>query len=271
MDAPYPFNTADHIDREVEAMLARHRLAAEQAARAGGNGAVRGDVKPWDRDAARQTLRDNLDRVVGYIGSDVRDIIDSCEVAAEHNPDGIVAAILDAMIDFAADTSVKEINAILTALPATTQGADVLGAGARARLLADLALEAKDWRHNSYTRVMLTEWHDRLAAATHEAGVDKTARVNVAVEHTFKSPTAPAGDGLGVLPITDEWLDYIGRWGGRCRECADHDGLCPKGLPCGREEAHAAIRHVLEAVNYGIAHGYLALAPDRPARDGEAS
>lgn len=59
------------------------------------------------------------------------------------------------------------------------------------------------------------------------------------------------------LPINDEWLDYIGRWGGRCLECADYVGICPKGLPCGREEAHAAIRHVLEAVNYGLAHGYL--------------
>ena len=34
-----------------------------------------------------------------------------------------------------------------------------------ARLHDEIGREAKDWRHNAYTRVMLAQWHDRLAAA----------------------------------------------------------------------------------------------------------
>jgi hypothetical protein len=58
------------------------------------------------------------------------------------------------------------------------------------------------------------------------------------------------------IPITKEVIDYIARYGGRCRECADANGVCPSsGLPCSNPEE--AICHVLEAYNYGIKHGFL--------------
>lgn len=51
-------------------------------------------------------------------------------------------------------------------------------------------------------------------------------------------------------------VDYISRYGGRCRDCADEDGVCPhSGLPCGNAEK--AIRHVIKAYNYGISNGFL--------------
>lgn len=53
-------------------------------------------------------------------------------------------------------------------------------------------------------------------------------------------------------------IDYVLRYGGRCRECADHLGLCPTGLPCDVDDAKTAIRWVLKALNYGIANGFLA-------------
>lgn len=58
--------------------------------------------------------------------------------------------------------------------------------------------------------------------------------------------------------VTDEVVDYVLRYGGRCRDCADEDGVCPaSGLPCaGREKA---VRFVLDALSYGLRHGFLKL------------
>ena len=40
-------------------------------------------------------------------------------------------------------------------------------------------------------------------------------------------------------------------YGGRCRDCADCEGICcNSGLPCDGGEARAAIEHVLRAVRY---------------------
>lgn len=67
--------------------------------------------------------------------------------------------------------------------------------------------------------------------------------------------------------VTDEVVDYVLRYGGQCRDCADVNGVCPyTGLPCDVAEAKTAIRHVLKAVNYGITNGFLstALASARP-------
>jgi hypothetical protein len=62
------------------------------------------------------------------------------------------------------------------------------------------------------------------------------------------------------IPVTKEVVSYIARYGPRCRDCADEFGICPSsGLPCG--DAAKAIRHVLEAYNYGLKHGYLSV-PD---------
>lgn len=64
------------------------------------------------------------------------------------------------------------------------------------------------------------------------------------------------------IPVTDENLRYVSRYGGFCRDCADENGTCPvKGLPCDFTESKKAIRRVLEAINYGIEHDFL---PDKP-------
>lgn len=58
------------------------------------------------------------------------------------------------------------------------------------------------------------------------------------------------------IPETQEAVNYIERYGGRCHDCADYNGVCPgSGLPC--SDASKAIRHVLRALNYGIEHGYI--------------
>lgn len=59
------------------------------------------------------------------------------------------------------------------------------------------------------------------------------------------------------IPVDDETLSYVMQYGGRCRDCADHFGVCPGGLPCESDEAKGAIRHVLRAINYGMANGFL--------------
>lgn len=63
-------------------------------------------------------------------------------------------------------------------------------------------------------------------------------------------------------------IDYVLHYGGRCRECADHHGLCPNGLPCDVDDAKTAIRWVLKALNYGIANGFV-VAPPSPAQGTE--
>jgi hypothetical protein len=58
------------------------------------------------------------------------------------------------------------------------------------------------------------------------------------------------------IPVTKEVVDYIARYGGRCHDCADEDGVCPNsGLPC--DGSDKAIRHVLKAYNYGVENGFL--------------
>ena len=56
--------------------------------------------------------------------------------------------------------------------------------------------------------------------------------------------------------VTDEVVEYVSRYGGRCRDCADENGVCPSsGLPCA--DPTKAIRHVLNAYHYGIKHGFI--------------
>ena len=60
--------------------------------------------------------------------------------------------------------------------------------------------------------------------------------------------------------VTDALVGYVERYGGRCRDCGDEDGVCPSsGLPCGG--SGKAIRHVLDALNYGVKHGFVRLSP----------
>jgi hypothetical protein len=73
-----------------------------------------------------------------------------------------------------------------------------------------------------------------------------------AIESAIAAPPAQPA----VPTFTDEHINYIARYGGLCRDCADENGICPsKGLPCGGSEK--AIRHVLQALTYGIRTGHL--------------
>lgn len=63
---------------------------------------------------------------------------------------------------------------------------------------------------------------------------------------------------------TEEVVGYVMRYGGMCRDCADENGICPRaGLPCESSPARKAVRHVIEAVNYGLRHGYLPRAANK--------
>lgn len=62
-------------------------------------------------------------------------------------------------------------------------------------------------------------------------------------------------------------VDYVLRYGGRCRDCADRDGVCETGLPCGVGDAAKVIRHVIGALNYGRSHGFLPASPPAPAAE----
>lgn len=53
-------------------------------------------------------------------------------------------------------------------------------------------------------------------------------------------------------------ISYALHFGGRCRDCADNDGVCPTtGLPCDTKQASEAAQHCLSAWQYGIRHGYI--------------
>lgn len=59
---------------------------------------------------------------------------------------------------------------------------------------------------------------------------------------------------MNILP--KETLDYVNRYGGNCRDCGDHRGVCPNsGLPC--KDREKAIKWVIDAINYGVGAGYL--------------
>lgn len=66
-----------------------------------------------------------------------------------------------------------------------------------------------------------------------------------------------AGQAQQAEPVAfgDDVVQYIGRWGGHCRDCADNMGICHTGLPCG--DGAKAIAHVLSALAYGINNGFL--------------
>jgi len=81
-----------------------------------------------------------------------------------------------------------------------------------------------------------------------------------AIRALAAAPPVSAEEGWRAFAVTEELVDYIGRYGGRCRDCADENGVCPlSGLPCGG--SHKAIRHVLRALSYGVKHGYVKLTP----------
>lgn len=58
------------------------------------------------------------------------------------------------------------------------------------------------------------------------------------------------------MPARDTVIDYVLRYGGRCRDCADENGVCPSsGLPC--SSARRAVEHVIDALAYGVRNGFL--------------
>ena len=67
---------------------------------------------------------------------------------------------------------------------------------------------------------------------------------------------------------THDVVDYIARYGSKCRDCADDGPICPSnGLPCEPDEQRKAIAHVLDALAYGEQNGFIS----RPAAPAEAS
>ena len=57
--------------------------------------------------------------------------------------------------------------------------------------------------------------------------------------------------------FTGEHIDYVASMGGKCRDCADENGICPgTGLPCAGKRL--AIQYVLDAIEYGVKHGFVA-------------
>lgn len=63
---------------------------------------------------------------------------------------------------------------------------------------------------------------------------------------------------------TEAVVGYVIRFGGTCRGCADENGICPSaGLPCDSTSARKAARHVIDAINYGLHHGYLPRAANK--------
>lgn len=58
--------------------------------------------------------------------------------------------------------------------------------------------------------------------------------------------------------MTSELINYVGRYGGFCRDCADNLGTCPlSGMPCDPKQQTAVIKHTIEALKYGIEHGFI--------------
>lgn len=65
-------------------------------------------------------------------------------------------------------------------------------------------------------------------------------------------------------------VDFVMQYGGRCRDCADHDGVCPGDfMPCHNGTKRSAVAWVIGALEYGRKHGYIveihaATSPLRP-------
>lgn len=55
-----------------------------------------------------------------------------------------------------------------------------------------------------------------------------------------------------------EPIAYASHYGGRCRGCADENGVCPTtGMPCDLDERLKAAAHCLKAWQFGIEHGHM--------------
>lgn len=84
--------------------------------------------------------------------------------------------------------------------------------------------------------------------------------------HTPVAPVSP--DATGAAQTFDQIVSYVLRYGGKCRDCADVDGICPNtDMPCGFELKTAVIKHTLKALEYGMSHGFIENPFSLPAPD----
>lgn len=92
--------------------------------------------------------------------------------------------------------------------------------------------------------------------------VSRTSGVTKSVKETILSEANEQRDKdfgsrhCSTFCFTSEHVDYVARYGGTCRDCADEAGVCPSsGLPC--QNKREAIRYVLEAIQYGVRNGFV--------------
>lgn len=59
--------------------------------------------------------------------------------------------------------------------------------------------------------------------------------------------------------IMEALTSYVLRYGGMCRDCADENGTCPhSGMPCDPDVCRPVVRRTIQALAYGIEHGFIA-------------
>lgn len=107
-------------------------------------------------------------------------------------------------------------------------------------------------------RGVLAECFGRLAENVYPPAEANAAFI-VALVNAYRSGSLLEREPVPEVGATPGVVDYVLRFGSRCRDCADEDGVCPaSGLPC--EGARKAVEHVVGALNYGVEHGYITLA-----------
>jgi len=80
------------------------------------------------------------------------------------------------------------------------------------------------------------------------------------------APVSP--DATGTVKTFNQIIDYVMRYGGRCRDCADEDGVCPTNrTPCEPKVKRAVIEHTLKSLEYGLSHGFIENPFSLPAPD----
>ncbi len=105
---------------------------------------------------------------------------------------------------------------------------------------------------------------DCLASPTGRAG---DALLVPRATPTPAAPPSQAGEDAAMVERRTALLDYAMHYGPRCRECGDHDGVCPvSNMPCGHRRQ--ATEFVIDALFYGATYGHCPAAltaPSEPA------
>ncbi|MBA8846216.1 hypothetical protein FHW02_004306 [Ochrobactrum sp. RH1CCR137] len=115
-----------------------------------------------------------------------------------------------------------------------------------------------------------------LKTVREENSIGRQAVKAWADSNTRPTPVAPVSpDATGTVKTFNQIIDYVMRYGGRCRDCADEDGVCPtNGTPCEPKVKRAVIEHTLRSLEYGLSHGFIENpfsipAPDATGKCGE--